>query len=127
MCHLAGPVGNRNGFDWDVRGNDHNFGFCMYSGTSACSVNSAPGSLTLDNWYHLAVVWNGTNMIGYVNGSQSAVSTQVTSPGNPAYDLFIGRATDTTLYDFSGTIDEVRIYNRALSAQEIQNLYQGLL
>ena len=127
MCHLAGPVGNRNGFDWNVRGSDHNFGFCMYNGTSSCSVNSAPESLTLNNWYHLTVVWNGTNMIGYVNGSQSAVSTQLTSPGNPAYDLFIGRVTDTSLYDFNGAIDDVRIYNRALTAEDIQKIYQGLL
>jgi len=56
------------------------------------------------------------------------MSTAISYPaiptsGNP---FQIGNtAVNTTLYDyFNGLIDEVRIYNRALTAREIQQLYQ---
>jgi hypothetical protein len=53
---------------------------------------------------------------GVVVATESA--TGAIRPSN--YDLELGRDSERKGYYFNGTIDEVRIYNRALSQQEIQ-------
>jgi hypothetical protein len=69
-------------------------------------------------------------MILYVNGSVPA-QTKGADTGSPLGTMSqrnwrIGTDTSTTpdTY-FSGLIDDVRIYNRALSASEIQAMYNG--
>jgi hypothetical protein len=59
----------------------------------------------------------------YVNGVEVS-QTNSSLPLLHSGDLFIGGAT-VHYYDggFNGLIDEFRIYNRALSAQEVQTLY----
>jgi hypothetical protein len=70
-------------------------------------------------WTHLAVTYNGTTLRLFVNGtlvrSQSASGAAITTTGA----LRIGGNSFWGEY-FKGLIDEVRIYNRALTATEIQ-------
>ena len=76
-------------------------------------------ALPLDTWTHLAVTWDGTTLRLYVNGAEAgstvAVGTLIDSGG----PLDIGGNTVWGEY-FDGLIDEVRVYNRALGAAEIQ-------
>ncbi len=70
-------------------------------------------------WTHLAATYDGTTQRLYVNGTQVstlAVSGAITTSNNP---LKIGGNSIWAEW-FSGLIDEVRVYNRALSAAEIQ-------
>lgn len=55
----------------------------------------------------------------YVNGALSASSDQTISPNGNTSPLYIGQFGGNS-DRFAGTIDEVRIYNRALSPTEIQ-------
>ncbi len=69
------------------------------------------------SWHHYAYVFDGTNAL-YIDGV--LVSTSSTLPVLASItDLAIGRADAASEY-FKGIIDEVRIYNRALTPQEIQ-------
>lgn len=77
-----------------------------------------------NQWYSLVYTYDGTYSTLYINGvivrkvAQSAAFTPNTTP------LFIGRAGDTNYpYFFKGVIDEIRIYKRALNANEILRLY----
>jgi hypothetical protein len=75
--------------------------------------------LPLNTWTHLALTYNGSTLRLYVNGVQAGsqtVSGSITSSTQP---LRIGGNSVWGEY-FSGLIDEVRIYNRALSGTEIQ-------
>jgi hypothetical protein len=75
--------------------------------------------LPLNTWTHLAVTYNGTALTLYVNGgavSTRAVTGTILQSGNP---LRIGGNLIWGEY-FNGLIDEVRIYNRALTGFEIQ-------
>jgi Concanavalin A-like lectin/glucanases superfamily/HYDIN/CFA65/VesB-like, Ig-like domain len=88
-------------------------------------VFSDPGTWT-DGWYH--IVGNISEELGmqlYINGvacpSQSQTSTEPTDSRSEATS--IGRWGDYDGRYFKGSIDEVRIYNRALSEAEIQELY----
>ena len=75
-------------------------------------------SIPLNTWTHLAATYDGATLRLFVNGSQvgsRAISGAIRASTNP---LRIG-GNDWEEY-FSGRIDEVRIYNRALSQAEIQ-------
>jgi hydrogenase maturation factor HypE len=75
--------------------------------------------LPLNAWTHLAATFNGSTLILYVNGVQvgsRAVSGAIlTSTGA----LRIGGNSVWGEF-FQGRIDEIRIYNRALTQPEIQ-------
>lgn len=76
-----------------------------------------------DIWYHIAGVYDGTNMNLYVNGT---LDDKIAQSGNivPNSDpIDIGKKTHWPDMKFNGSIDEVRIYNRALSASEIKAQY----
>jgi hypothetical protein len=75
--------------------------------------------LPVNSWSHVASTWDGTTLRLYVNGVQvvsRAVAGTLAATTNP---LRIGGNAKWGEY-FAGTIDEVRVYNRALSAAEIQ-------
>jgi Concanavalin A-like lectin/glucanases superfamily len=78
-----------------------------------------PSSLEADVWTHLAFTYDGAHMRLYVNGQLSASKAQ--SEGAPwgEGNLVIGCNPNYPSEVFDGLIDEVRIYNRALSAGEI--------
>lgn len=78
---------------------------------------------SLNVWYHVASVYNAAarTLDIYVNGVLNngvLVGTVPSSQVNPSVNVNIGRRSDG-LY-FNGVIDEVRIYNRTLTAAEIQ-------
>jgi hypothetical protein len=87
--------------------------------------------LSKNTWYHAAVVVNSSNYPElYVNGIKG---TWVDEVGSRPYD-YSHQAVNVsvgvrwanypiTAYRFNGLIDEVRIYNRALSAEEVKRLY----
>jgi hypothetical protein len=78
-------------------------------------------TLALNTWYHVTAVLNGTARTIYVNGVlDSNTSGAWTWPGGTA---FIGSGNNSANYFFSGSLDDVRIYNRALSANEVKQLY----
>jgi len=83
-------------------------------------------ALNADTWYHIAAVITGpTNMKLYVNGADDG-GTYSGTGGTLAYatgNVLIGMRHDSAL-SFGGKIDDVRVYDRALSAEEIQQLYQ---
>lgn len=80
------------------------------------------------NWYNIVAVQpKGGNVTYYINGqliaSYSSTSNYLSSSGWP---LYIGDADTYFANKFNGRIDEVRIYNRALSASEILAHYNDL-
>ena len=77
------------------------------------------------SWTALAFTYDGTNFKAYQNGSLVA-STTGSFLLNQSRPLRIGAgATESNNpnYYFNGSVDEVRIYNRSLSASEISSLY----
>ena len=79
-------------------------------------------SLSLNTWYHVAVVVNNNSASFYVNGNLSGKSldnlnSPATGNSNP---LLIGARANGLYLD--GMIDDVWLFNNALSASEIQQL-----
>jgi hypothetical protein len=74
-------------------------------------------------WMHLAATFDGATMRLYVNGVLDASQTHAVSIPQNTQPLAIGsQSLLETGRLFSGAVDEVRVYSRALSAAEIQTL-----
>ena len=90
---------------------------------------SITGGTELSNtnlWYHVCAVQNGSGNTGYVylNGMEDGSAAQGNASANAGSSVQIGVRTGGTGERFwDGFIDDVRIYNRALSASEVTNLY----
>jgi hypothetical protein len=80
-------------------------------------------TITDGNWHRVGLVWDGSNRILYVD-NVAAADTQIELAGSNG-GLNIGCGENLELGSFwSGLIDDVRIYNVALSAEEIASLAQ---
>ncbi len=79
------------------------------------------GTVTLkaNTWMHLAVTYDGTTMRLYTNGVQVASRAQTGAIATSTNPLQIGGDSIYGQY-FAGMIDEVRVYNVALTAAQIQ-------
>jgi hypothetical protein len=77
-----------------------------------------PTTLPTGTWSHLATTWDGTTIRLYVNGTEVASAPQTGTLPASTGALSIGGNSIWGEY-FNGTIDEVRVYRRALTAGEI--------
>jgi len=75
-------------------------------------------------WTHVAAVGNGATVQLYINGQVVATDyDNVTSYGSSSYPVNIGAGVwDAGGNDFTGEIDDVRMYSRALCQDEINGL-----
>ncbi|GAA4443745.1 VCBS domain-containing protein [Novipirellula rosea] len=96
-----------------------------YDGSSWVSIGSGR-FIAGTGWHHVAFSFDDTNNVQtlYIDGQRVAMTQ---STASIVYDDFskttIGHhANGSAIYDFDGLIDDARIYNRALSADEIANL-----
>ncbi|QSV44723.1 DUF2341 domain-containing protein [Geobacter benzoatilyticus] len=81
---------------------------------------------TTNAWNHVAAVLNGQSATIYVNGQSLGTTTLPYLPNLSSINLAIGVLDYPGRY-FNGMIDEVRIYNRALTAQEITSRYAATI
>ncbi len=97
--------------------------FLRGDGTNFTSVNgtSAP---TTGTWNHLVVVMSGTSVTHYLNGKTNGTGTLSIAIADQGQPLRIGLRTDSVT-KMLGQLDDVRIYNYALSAAQIKNIYNG--
>jgi hypothetical protein len=96
--------------------------------SGGCDVVTSNFTPSLNTWYHYAFTFDGAGSTGilYVNG---AVVGSGTINRSAAYDnnsFFIGRTVRNINNGFfPGLIDEVELFNRALTATEIQSIYNA--
>jgi hypothetical protein len=86
------------------------------------AVATSSGRLTPGTWAHLAGVWDGTARMLYVNGVLDGTAKGPQARPDIGGNISIGRPGAYNGLYFSGRIDDVRMYNRALSTAEIRSL-----
>ncbi len=78
-----------------------------------------------NKWYYITAIYDGELKKIYVNGTLIGSEQSQGLLPNSSYPFFI-MSDETAVYRYSnGFIDNFRIYNRALSETEIQELYRG--
>ncbi|MBI3667513.1 MAG: hypothetical protein HY236_15020 [Acidobacteria bacterium] len=112
---------------------DNRFVFCL--GSALGPAGCLPGSSTTlasatvaapDAWYHLAVVKTRTEVSLYINGTLEAATYPGVFQDRQAFQPELQLGADERPGRFlNGLVDEVALYNRALSAAEVQSIFQA--
>ncbi len=80
--------------------------------------------LTIDEYYHVVTVYDGNDLEIYINGELDAFSSYAGQILTTSIELTIGQVLpNEQRYNFNGVLDDIRIYNYALSVPEIRELY----
>ncbi len=84
----------------------------------------SPTAITTNQWYQVVGLYDGSNFDLYVNGVLSNHTTFSGDILTTSIDLMIGQCLPAvSQYNFKGVIDDVRIYDYALSIGEINKLF----
>jgi hypothetical protein len=98
------------------------YGFERWQGGAQDNISIA---YTSGQWNHIAFTYDGAYMKGYLNGELVAGPTESVRSIQPISDpLVIGARSDARKHFYQGLLDDIRIYDRALSSEEITGLAQ---
>jgi len=121
-------VAKSNGTGWQLKTSKdtgaQTFGIAVSINSTSTSQRYSTTVRSLGTWYHVAGVYNAatSTLSTYVNGVLDNGTLRGVVPAtqvNSSVNVNIGRRTGG--FYFNGIIDEVRIYNRALTPAEIQS------
>ncbi len=91
--------------------------------SSGTSTEVSAGTMTVGNWHNVVGVRAGTSVLLYLDGVQIASNTNFQGDLRAAAGVIIVGGDTGSRY-FNGTLDEVAIWNRSLSTQEITEIYK---
>jgi hypothetical protein len=130
LCKMQ-TSGTKNLFTYELYWNPANqkfdFGICQ-SGVHYVVVDTQTGSAPAGSWYHVICVYDNRDMKIYLNGELKGSGNFPYETGTNTADKDVGigarpLGSGVESY-FGGTLDDVRIYNRTLSPEEVELLYQ---
>jgi len=79
--------------------------------------------LTLGEWYHIAVVFDGSDVTLFINGEPDTSAVFTNKPSENTEPLYVGLDADGADEYLHGALDCLFIYNRALTETEIEMLF----
>jgi hypothetical protein len=131
---------NKGGIGSDSAGQNQNYQISMNSGeqikvgfetaTGADFFVNSPNTYNDNQWHYAVVTYDGTTIRLYIDNIQVATkstggASPETSGTKPVRVAANSRVTPPTSNFFTGNVDEVRIWNRALSSSEVTNAFGG--
>lgn len=81
-------------------------------------------TISASTWYHYVVTYDGTTYKAYINNSVTNITDDIVA-FNSAQNVKIGTSVGAGTSWYDGLIDDVMIYDRALSALEVKQLYNS--
>jgi hypothetical protein len=99
--------------------------FLIYNTDSNAQTVLSSSSISVNQWYHIAVTLTTSDVKIYINGVEDTTASSTYSTiQNGGADLQIGRRGTNSGYNyFDGKIDQLRIFNRGITPQEVSTLY----
>ena len=111
--------------EWFADTQNFGFGICS-SGYSFVNPSTPTGSAPAGSWSHVACVYTNRNMEIYINGELLSTGYFPYETGTNTADNSLGIGARLVGYGaeryLEGSLDDIRIYNRALTAGEIKNI-----
>ena len=97
----------------------------MVLAVQSTAITSASNSYNDGNWHHVVGTIDSNRVMKlYIDGNvESSTPTANSSASSPLYTLEIGRRASLNSQYFNGSIDQVRIYDKSLSSDEVSILY----
>ena len=111
-------------YDWDIKLNNMHLQFSAGSNYAALS-----STLPLSTWTHVVFTFSAGSVKAYVNGKAASFQTNTFTSAStlPSYQYGLYFGTDSSITNFlTGALSDVRIYNRALSADDVSALYSSV-
>ena len=120
---------NGPGFNFGISASN-TFDFYFANGSAAWTDTSISASSYTDgNWHNLILVVNGTSVKLYADGNTTPIAnltSSVSAGTSTSDDLSLGRFGSYPGFYFNGTIDQVRIFDSALNATQVTQLYNEI-
>ena len=106
----------------------HNSSNNLGWGTTGPSSRNTRGSVNVNDgqWHHVAGVYDGTQKHLYMDGNLDVSENSTGNINNSSYNVNIGENAEATGRYWDGLIDDVRVYNRVLTQEEIQQIMIGI-
>lgn len=115
--------GTYNGYELRMSSNSR-LTFSLWN-SSAVTLTSST-TMNLETFYHIVATYDGTVMKLYVNSTLNNSLNTTAGIGTPAtYNLRVGAMGLSGIYELLGDIGFVKIYNRALTADEVEKNYNA--
>lgn len=113
-----------SGIDFKVYTTNASLSGLICSGGTPHSVSLA-SAIATSTWTFVAFSYDGSNLRLYKNGSAVATQANTSDPGTASFNTYLGSMGNGngTAYTLGGKLDDMRLYNRALSSTEIAQLY----
>ena len=123
---IVGSLQDNGSFEkgWVLGYNNDKFNFALSTGGDLTYLN-ASDSFQTGRWYHVVGTYDGSLMRIYVNGTERGRSSnrRGTIDYSPAAFVIGCYLDDNEFYPLEGFISEVRLYNRALTSQQVRTRY----
>lgn len=100
-----------------------------YSGSGAGGSTSISGTISFNSWTHIVYTCSSSSIAVYINGSSAGTGTWPSFSFSATTNLFLGIEVISGGYIAYGCdmyMQDVRIYNRPLSATEVTSIYNNL-
>ena len=104
-----------------------NFGVLLSSNGTSWTLNDRhQGSITPATWVHLAATWDGSQVVSYLNGTPVGSPVSYSSSLNASTgSISLGSNFPFSTTAFLGAVDDLYLYNRALTSSEIGQVMNG--
>jgi len=96
---------------------------CLYADVGTGELGRVSYLMPVDTlWHHVAVTWDGTTVTLYVDGNSVGITPLSGTYNDPGKNTYVGKFNWPVNYNPHGKIDDVRIYDHALTPNEIDAL-----
>ncbi|MEO9532206.1 MAG: LamG-like jellyroll fold domain-containing protein [Crocinitomicaceae bacterium] len=112
---------NANELQFMIRRSGDHYQFYIDPGTGYQHLDTPPGSVAVGEWQHVAGTWDGTTTKVYLDGVEVASTTAITGAGLITTSNSCVMGNNAINEEFTGVIDEVRIWNTTRTAGEISS------
>jgi len=120
---MSTPFNGTDGYYFSLN-SDGSMQTYWYGASSPGYHSTGASTVPLNQWTLVTAVWDTAQVRLYTNGTlRTTVST--VSIGSNSTQMAIGAQSFDSTRQFVGSMDDVRIYNRALSGSEVLQLYNG--
>ena len=118
-----GSISSSSGSGFSLASSASNFSIRLNAGT-AVTKTFGTDNMTVGNWYHLVVTREGTLLKTYRDTSLKSSSTIISVDVDTPLPVRIGRDRISDRF-YQNLISDVRLYDRALTSDEVENNYNA--
>ncbi len=117
---------NPSGEVWGLDFNQSNLTAGLV-GINNTHINLSVSTISLNQWSHIAFSYDGATLKIYVNGilKGSQVGVITLNSGNSGISIGDSNQANGYWYPFNGKLDDIALWNRALSSEELQKVYNS--